>query len=34
MIGASVELNNATGDTNHLTNAHKIAGFMVNSEVA
>jgi predicted alpha-1,6-mannanase (GH76 family) len=33
MIGASVELNEATGNAAYLTNAHKIANFMVNNEV-
>ena len=33
MIGASVELNEATGDPTYLSNAHKIANFMVNNEV-
>ncbi len=34
MIGASVELGEATGDSTYLTNAHKIAGFMVTHEIA
>src|SRR5258706_10922498 len=33
MIGASVDLNEATGDTHYLTIAHHIAGFMVNQEI-
>jgi hypothetical protein len=33
MIGAGVELNEATGTPIYLANAHKIAGFMVNNEV-
>jgi predicted alpha-1,6-mannanase (GH76 family) len=33
MIGASVELNEATGDATYLTNAHRIANFMINNEV-
>jgi hypothetical protein len=33
MIGASVELNEATGNASYLTNAHQIAKFMVNNEV-
>jgi predicted alpha-1,6-mannanase (GH76 family) len=32
MIGASVELNEATGNSTYLANAHKIAGFMVTYE--
>ena len=34
MIGASVELNNATGNSGYLTNAHHIAGFMIANEFA
>jgi predicted alpha-1,6-mannanase (GH76 family) len=34
MIGASMELNAATGNSSYLTNAHHIAGFMINNEVA
>ena len=33
MIGASVELNEATGDASYLTTAHNIAGFMINNEI-
>jgi predicted alpha-1,6-mannanase (GH76 family) len=33
MIGASVELNEASGNATYLTNAHQIANFMVNNEV-
>jgi predicted alpha-1,6-mannanase (GH76 family) len=33
MIGASVELNETTGVATYLTNAHRIANFMVNNEV-
>src|SRR6266542_4476748 len=33
MIGASVELNEATGDASYLTTAHSIAGFMINNEI-
>src|SRR6185436_10977965 len=32
MIGASVELNEATGNNTYLNNAHNIANFMVNNE--
>lgn len=34
MIGASVELNEATGNAAYLANAHRIAGYMVYNEVA
>ena len=33
MIGASVELNRATGSASYLTNADNIANFMVNNEI-
>ena len=33
MIGASVELNEATGNATYLANAHNIANFMVNNEI-
>ncbi|KAH3755933.1 carbohydrate-binding protein [Pelomyxa schiedti] len=33
MIGASVSLYNATGDSTYLSNAHKIATFMISNEV-
>jgi rhamnogalacturonyl hydrolase YesR len=33
MIGASVELYNATSNVTYLTTAHNIAGFMINNEV-
>lgn len=33
MIGASVELNRATGSANYLTNANNIAKFMANNEI-
>ena len=33
MIGASVELYEATGDPGYLANAHNFAGFMINNEI-
>jgi predicted alpha-1,6-mannanase (GH76 family) len=33
MVGASVAMNQATGDSSYLTKAHNIAGFMLNNEV-